>query len=124
MIGLILGIPFIVLMSKSNSLFVIYTALTLFGIARGIYDSNIFAALYDVIEIPYRSTATGLMLMFAFIVGSTSPLILGILKPVFGLSNGLAFLSVGYVLAALCIMIALRFYYKKDKIETDSPIAA
>ncbi len=117
MIGLLIGVPFIFIMVKSNSLIIIYIALAIFGFCRGLYDSNIFAALYDVIEIPFRSTATGIMLMFAFIVGSSSPYILGILKPIFGLSNGLAFLSIIYLFASFCILIALIFFYKKDKIQ-------
>jgi sugar phosphate permease len=116
MIGLLMAAPFIFLMSKSGSFLVIYISLAIFGFCRGLYDCNIFAALYDVIEKPYRSTATGIMLMFAFIVGSSAPYILGLLKPVFGLSNGLAFLSVIYLLAASCLLIALIFFYKKDKI--------
>ncbi len=116
MIGLLLGIPFIILIGKSNSLFITYLALTVFGFSRGIYDSNIFAALYDVIDIPYRATGGGLMLMVAFIVGSMAPFILGILKPIYGLSNGLAFLSVGFLFAAVCILIALIFFYKKDRV--------
>jgi len=116
MVGLLIGTPFIFIIGKSDSLLIVYLALAMFGFCRGIYDSNIFAALYDVIEIPYRATATGIMLMFAFVVGSVSPLVLGILKPIFGLSNGLAFLSISFLFAAICILIALIFFYKKDKV--------
>jgi sugar phosphate permease len=119
MIGLILGIPFIYLLGKSESLLIIYSAMALFGFCRGLYDSNIFAALYDVIEVQYRSTATGIMLMFAFIFGAIAPYLLGVLKPIIGLTNGLAFLSIGYLFASICIFIALVFFYKRDKI-TDS----
>jgi MFS family permease len=115
-IGLSIGAVFIYLMGKSESLPVIYAAMAFFGICRGVYDSNIFAALYDVIDVPYRSTATGIMLMFAFIVGSVAPYVLGVLKPLIGLSNGLAFLSVGYIFGAFCILFALLFFYKKDKV--------
>jgi fucose permease len=103
-------------MSKSESFLIIYIGLTLFGFCRGLYDSNIFAALYDVIEKPFRSTATGLMLMFAFVVGSAAPYIMGLLKPVAGLSVSMAFLSVIYIFSASCILIALIFFYKKDRV--------
>lgn len=114
--GLLLGAPFIFLMGVSNTPFVVYICLALFGLFRGIYDSNIFAALYDVVEPKYRSTATGLMLMFAFISGAAAPYILGIIKPALGLSWGLSALSVVYVFAALCIFIAVKFFYKNDLI--------
>jgi hypothetical protein len=87
---------------------------------RGIYDSNLFAALYDVIGVRFRSTASGIMLMFAFIVGSISPLVLGIIKPKIGLSNGLAYLSLFYVFAAMCIGLALVFFIKE--IRCDFPV--
>lgn len=106
-------------MTKSDSILIVYLTLTVFGFCRGIYDSNIFAALYDVIEMPYRSTATGVMLMFAFVVGSLAPYLLGLLKPVFGLSNGLASLSLSYLLAGIFILIALLFSYKKDSIKEE-----
>ena len=115
--GLLLGAPFIFLLGIGNSPFVIYVLLALFGLFRGIYDSNIFASLYDVIEPKFRSTATGLMLMFAFVIGSSAPYILGKIKPVLGLDWGLSALSVVYVFSALCIFIAVRFFYKKDTIK-------
>jgi len=116
MTGLLIGIPFIFIIGNSDSLLIIYSALAIFGFSRGIYDSNLLAALYDVIEIPYRATATGLLLMFGFIVGAASPYILGILKPLFGLASGLAFLSVGFLFSSVCIAAALMFFYKKDNI--------
>lgn len=112
--GLLLGAPFIFLLGMGNTPFMIYMALAFFGIFRGIYDSNIFAALYDVVEPRFRSTATGLMLMFAFITGASAPYILGKVKPILGLAWGLSALSVVYVAAAICIFIAVKFYYKKD----------
>ena len=81
------------------------------------YDSTIFATVYDVIPVTYRSAATGFMLMFAFIVGSVSPYLLGVLKPVLGLSNGLASLSIVYIFAAACIFFAIRFTFNKDFIK-------
>jgi sugar phosphate permease len=119
MAGLFVGAPFIYLMSNSDSILILYVALSFFGFCRGVYDSNIFAALYDVIEVPYRSAATGFMLTFAFIFGSLSPLILGVIKPTLGLANGFALLSGVYVFSAFCILLAIMFFYKKDRIIQD-----
>jgi len=115
-IGLFLGAPFIYLMGKSDSLMVLYVAMAFFGLCRGIYESNTWAALYDVIEMKYRAAATGFVLTFGFLIGAFSPYILGLLKPVFGLSKGLSLLSLVYVFSALCILIAVLFFYKKDMI--------
>lgn len=115
--GLLLGAPCIFLLGLGNTPFIIYLALALFGLFRGIYDSNIFAALYDVIGPRVRSTATGLMLMFAFVTGASAPYILGKIKPALGLAWGLSALSVIYIFSALCIFVAVRFFYKKDLIK-------
>lgn len=120
--GLLLGAPFIFLLGVGGTPFFIYIFLALFGLFRGIYDSNIFAALYDVIEPRFRSTATGLMLMFAFVTGASAPYILGKIKPALGLSWGLSALSVVYVFAAFCIFIAVRFFYKNDLIKQNLTI--
>lgn len=114
MLGLLFGVPFIYMMGKSDSIPGVCVALALFGFFRGIYDSNIFAALYDVVEKPYRATATGIMLMFAFVAGSAAPYLLGLIKPLLGLSAGLSSLSIVYLISAGCITIALLFTYKKD----------
>ncbi len=120
MTGLLMAIPFIIIIGRSDSLLIIYSALAIFGFSRGFYDSNLLAALYDVIEGPYRSTATGFLLMFGFIVAASSPYILGVIKPLFGLADGLAFLSVGFIFSSACIAIALIFFYRKDSISPSS----
>ncbi len=115
--GLLLAAPFIFLLGIGNTPIVIYVLLALFGLFRGIYDSNIFASLYDVVEPKFRSTATGLMLMFAFVIGASAPYILGKIKPVLGLDWGLSTLSVVYIFSAVCIFIAVKFFYKHDIIK-------
>jgi hypothetical protein len=36
-------------------------ALTAWGLCKGLYDANIFAALFDMVGPRYRGTAAGLM---------------------------------------------------------------
>lgn len=113
--ALLLGAPFIYWMAMGESITIVYVALFLFGIFRGIYDSNIFASLYEVVRPEMRSSSSGLMLMCAFLAGAFAPLILGILKPTLGLATGLSYLSVSYVLGALLIGVAVCFFFKHDK---------
>lgn len=113
-LGLLLGAPFIFLMTRGTSEGFCFAMLGLFGLFRGIYDSNLFASLFDVIKPQYRATATGLMLSFAFLVGSFSPTVLGFFKMRFGLPFGLASLSVSYVLGGIIILIACSLFFKKD----------
>ena len=116
-VGLLLGAPFIYLLGASGSLAITYLALAGFGLFRGIYDSNLFAALFDVVEPRYRSSATGVMVAFAFIVGALSPVFLGWMKLNVGLDYGMSLLSLLYVAGAASIFIGLKFFFHKDFVE-------
>ena len=113
-IGLLLGAPFIFLMGYTSSLYVSYTMLALFGIFRGIYDSNLYAALFDVIEPKLRASSVGIMTAFAFLVGAMAPLALGYIKTHYGLSIGISSLSVFYFIGAIMVLIGIRFFFKKE----------
>lgn len=110
-----LGAPFIFWMGSATNIFTVYLAMALFGFFRGIYDSNIFAALYEVIEPKYRSSASGVMLMFAFLTGAFAPYLLGAYKSSLGLSFGFSFLALFYLLASLSIFIGAKFFFHKDQ---------
>jgi MFS family permease len=113
-IGLLLGAPFIWLMGTSSNLTMVYVALAGFGFFRGLYDSNLFAALFDVIPPRYRSSATGLMLCCAFTVGSISPTLLGFVKQYINLGIGLSSLAFVYLLGGGLILVAAKVYFVKD----------
>ena len=111
--GLLLGAPFIYWMGVADSSITCYIAMALFGIFRGIYDSNLFAALFDVIEPRYRASSVGIMLGFSFIIGALAPVILGWIKTIAGLETGIIFLSAFYLVGAILIFIGLKaFFYK------------
>lgn len=112
--GLLLGAPFIFWMGYTTNLYVSYAALACFGFFRGIYDSNLYAALFDVIAPDLRASSVGIMTAFAFIVGAMAPLVLGFLKEDFGLAFGISSLAIFYLLGALAVFIALRFFFLKE----------
>lgn len=114
-LGFVLGAPFVYLMAKSSNLLVVDAALFAFGLFKGVYDSNMFASLYEVVESRYSAAATSFMLMIGFIVGSVSPYLLGLLEPRLGLSNGLAIMSAVYLFSALPVLIATVFTINKEK---------
>ncbi|MBX7122264.1 MAG: MFS transporter [Opitutaceae bacterium] len=121
-LGLALGAPFIWLIGSSSSLTMVYVALAGFGFFRGLYDSNLFATLFDIIPLRYRSTATGLMLSCAFTVGATSPTLLGYAKQYINLDIGISWLAVVYALCAVTLFVALRKYFLRDYVE-EEPIS-
>ena len=113
-LGLLLGAPFIFLLGRSNALGVVYVALAGFGLFRGIYDSNLIAALFDVIPPRYRSSATGLMLAFAFVVGAAAPVILGYIKQHADLGQGLSALAFVYLFGAAVLFAAMKLTFPRD----------
>jgi sugar phosphate permease len=68
--ALLLGVPFICFLGLANTTTELFIALGLFGLFRGIYDANIFASLYEVVPAEMRAAASGIMLMFAFLIGA------------------------------------------------------
>ena len=114
LLGLLLATPFIFLMGYADQLWLVYIALCGFGIFRGVYDSNLFVAVFDVLEPKYRSTGMGLMLLPAFVIAATSPVILGWIKQNFSLQQGLIALPCVYLLSAFAIFVALKTSFRKD----------
>lgn len=107
--------PFIYGMGAGTDIRIIYLSLALFGFFRGIYDSNIFASLFEVVAPQYRASAGGLMLMFAFLMGAFAPYILGVLKPSLGLAAGISGLSVAYLIAVVLLICTAMLYFHRDQ---------
>ena len=110
-IGLALGVPFIVWMAYAPSPMTCGIAMALFGVFRGVYDSNLMASLFDIIPQKYHASGAGLMLSCAFVFGSTSPVVLGFVKDSFSSTAALASLAAFYLAGAAVIAIARRRQY-------------
>jgi len=99
----------------------VWGATFIFGFVRGLYESNTHAAMFDVIPAHLRSTVVGLMIMAAFLIGSLSPLLLGLLGDRFGTAQGLAYgfslLSLAWLIGGCCLFTALLFTFKNDRLK-------
>src|SRR5690606_31561743 len=113
----LLGAPFIVLMALGDSLFMVYVGLAIFGLFRGMYDSNIYASLFSVVQMDKRASVAAAMIMFAYIIGSLAPLVLGVIKLIIGLAQGLSLLSVFYICGGILILWASIFNFRKDRVK-------
>lgn len=113
--GLVLAAPFIFLLGHAETLPVVYVALAVFGLFRGVYDANIFAALYEVVPVRLRATATGLMICFAYVTGATAPLLLGHIKQRAGLDHGLSWLAPAYLLGGVLTAWAAVRFFRRDR---------
>ena len=110
--GLALAVPFIVWMAYAPSLLACGIAMALFGVFRGVYDSNLMASLFDLIPQRYHASGAGLMLSCAFVFGSTSPVVLGLVKDAFSSTVALASLAAFYLAGAALIAVARARQYR------------
>ena len=115
-----LGVPSIILMGLAPSLTIACIGLALFGWFRGLYESNTHAALFDVVEHRHRASAVAIMVMIAFLVGSTSPWLLGECREWFGsgcgLSRGFVGLSSAYLIGAVAVATARLAFFRRDRL--------
>jgi len=109
--GLLLGAPFILLMAHATTYLMCCVAMFLFGVFRGAYDSNNFAAFFDVVEPRYHASAAGFNLMIAFLFGCFSPVVLGWTKAHYSMSAGLMSLSAVYVAGFVMLMAARKLAF-------------
>ncbi len=113
-ISLLAAAPFIVLMANSSVMVTIFIGFAGFGFARAFFDANTYTVLYDVVPEKYHSSVSGVMIMTGFLVGSLSPVILGYLKPLFGLSFGISLLAVVWVVCGALLIFTSKYLFKKD----------
>ncbi len=114
--GMILCIPFILIMSYSRNLALMIAAILMFGFATGVYDSNLYAALFDVIDPRFRAAGTGLFGCGGCIMGAAGPVVAGFLNDAFSPRTSMAALSVFAAAGAMAIFCARVFTFNKDKI--------
>ena len=113
-VGLLFAVPFILMMGNASILFVVYIGFAGFGFARAFFDANTYAVLYDVIPPKYHSSASGVMIMTGFGVGSLAPIVLGYIKSGAGLSVGISALAVIWLICGILMLLTSKYFYNKD----------
>ncbi|HVU47161.1 MAG TPA: MFS transporter [Terracidiphilus sp.] len=102
--GLLLGAPFLFLTGTAMSVGVLIAGMIGFGFCKGIYDSNIWASLHDVVRPECRATVVGITNSLGWLGGGIGPLILAAASERYGQSACLSATSVVYLLIA-CLLL-------------------
>ena len=119
MIGVLGGAPFVALCGMTSSVTVVIISLTLWGLFKGLYDANIFAAVFDVVGPHERGTAAGFMNAVGWLAGGGSaPLVIGLIAQRYDLGIAIALASTVYVMAALLLFVGLTFFVTRDALAT------
>lgn len=107
--GLLCGAPFVALCGLTRSVGWLIAGLLCWGFFKGLYDANIFAALFDVIEPEARGTATGLMNLIGWLAGGgTAPLVVGLIATRHNLGFAIAITASVYGAGAVLLFTAAR----------------
>ena len=119
--GLLVGAGFVMTVGHTHNVSVLIAAMTAFGFCKGLYDSGIFASLYDVIEPRARATAAGLMNMIGWIGGGLGPLAIGWAathgshsSKVENMSDAIALGGYVYLIGAAVLVAAVLFFVDRD----------
>lgn len=108
----------VMLVVRMGSLAASCVVMVVYGFMHGVYDSNYFAALYDVVAPRYRAAATGFFCCGAFLMGCASPAIMGSL----GERTGFVLIGVVYVVGALATLVARCAFLRRDLVEKDEEV--
>jgi MFS family permease len=124
-IGVIGGAPFVALCGLTPSVATVIAALTFWGLFKGLYDANIFAAVFDVVRPEARGTAAGFMNAFGWLAGGGSaPLVIGIIAQRESLGLAIALASTVYLAAGALLLVAILFFVKRDVARMQSELIA
>lgn len=116
-VTMFLGAMAIVYMSLGATVWAACAGMAVFGLFRGLYESNTHASLFEVIEPKYRSSAVGAMVMMAFLIGAAAPWLMGFLcDRGFSMSSVFAGYSLAYVVGGLSVGLGLFVFFKRDRI--------
>ena len=108
-VGALCGAPFIFLCGTTLELSMLVAAMIFFGLSKGIYDSNIWASLYDVVPPSRRSTAVGVMNMIGWLGGAMGAYFVGLAVDLgVTMSVAIASTAVIYVGVAGILVVAAR----------------
>ncbi len=120
-VGLLGGAPFLALVGFAPNIWVASIAMVFYGIFRGIYDSNLYAAMFDVIDPKLRASSVGILTAFAFIVGCLAPIYLGAVQgdgtSIDAFGWGISSLGLFFLVGGLLIAIAAKYTFLKERYE-------
>ena len=116
-----LGAPMIFLIGAVRTPQTLWVVLFLFGLLRGLYETNTHAAIFDVVPPKLRAMVVALMLLAAMSIGSFAPTLFGYFGNLRGTADGIALafrlVSIAWILGALAVLAALLFTFKKDRLK-------
>ncbi len=114
-LGLVLCIPGFLISAYAPNASLCILGTGIVGFAAGVYDSNFYASLFEVVKPRYRAAAVGVFGCGGAVIGAVGPAMLGWTSTHFSMSTGMASLSIVALAGAIAILIAKTVFFNKDK---------
>jgi MFS family permease len=111
-LGLFAGVGFLFLTGWTVSVPVLVLAMVGFGYFKGLYDSNIWASLYDVVKPERRATALGVMNSIGWFGGGLGTAAIAAASLHFGMSACLSATSLVYLALGLLLCLGVWTMHK------------
>lgn len=122
-LGLAIGCGFLFLIGTTDSRAVLLLSMTIFGFGKGMYDSNIFASLFDVVEPKARATAAGIMNTVGWGGGALGPLFVGYFSAhggygseIANMSHAIALTGFIYIAGTLVLLCVGTLLIRRDAV--------
>ncbi len=113
--ALLVGAGFVYGVAHASTIVTLVSLMMMFGLAKGVYDSCIFAGLFDLVPPERRAGMSGWMNTIGWLGGGLGPVWVGrmatsgnAVSEMEGMSNALGYGSVCYVFSAILLWIAAR----------------
>ena len=105
--ALLSAVPIFVVFGFASTAGLMFAMLVGWGIARGLFQSNTFTSLFDVVPAEGRASAVGFVNVFAYVIGSFAPVLFGVIGHRWGTDGfAVAFAALGAILAAAAGVMA------------------
>jgi MFS family permease len=106
--------PFVYVCGGASSEVELLLGLAVWGVFKGIYDANIFAAVFDVVPAEARGTTAGFMNLLGWAGAAPAPIVVGYLAQHRGLGPAIASIAAVYVASAVLLLLAGLVFIRRD----------
>ena len=109
--ALLCGVPVFAVFGFATSAGMMFAMLVGWGIVRGLFQSNTFTSLFDVVPAESRASAVGFVNVFAYVIGSFAPVLFGFISKRWGVHGfEVAFAALGALLVLAAAMMSFSYF--------------
>jgi MFS family permease len=120
-LGVLGAAPFVYFTGQMESLNWLVAMLAAWGLFKGLYDANIFAAAFDVVPPEARGTVAGVMNMVGWLGGGSASVVIAWIKAYQGLGWAISSAALVYLAAALFLLLAGAVFIRRDLGQVNEP---